>query len=152
MIFLKVIELHSQIQETESRLVFETERDSIQELDVYQITGMSVGAARHGLPLDWQIKLNTIVMTQRQEAATAGLPLLSASTLLPLDTCGVSVLCKNGNPANIGVLRPCLSAKNSSRKMAPPEFAFQIFETAFNWHYLIHISNLSYNGMEKVDF
>lgn len=80
MIFLKVIELHSQIQETESRLVFETERDSIQELDVYQITGMSVGAARHGLPLDWQIKLNTIVMTQRQEAATAGLPLLSASS------------------------------------------------------------------------
>lgn len=37
-------------------LVFETEGDPIQELDVYRIIGTFAGAGSQGPPQDWQIE------------------------------------------------------------------------------------------------
>lgn len=71
---------------------------------------MSIGAGRQGPPRLWQVKSSTqsIVVIQRQGAAAAGLPLLSAATSLPPDTCGAS-----GLMCQYNCLMSYLSAKTS---------------------------------------
>lgn len=71
---------------------------------------MSIVAGRQGPPWLWQVKSSTppIVVIQRQGAAAAGLPWLSAAILLPPDTCGAS-----GLMCQYNCLMSYLSAKTS---------------------------------------
>lgn len=131
------------MQETESRLAFETEKHSIQELDVYKIIGIPVGTEKQG-PLPTGLassKLNPVFVIQRQEAAAAGLPLLSEPPTASRCPWSQRLGMLRWNPANTVVLWPC-QPKGVAGIWLPLMLPFKSFETAFNCHYLIHICNL----------